>query len=32
MGQAKNCLLSDKGVAPLGLPSFAQPIEIEVNG
>lgn len=31
IGQAENCLLPDKGVAPPGLPPFAQPIEIEVN-
>jgi hypothetical protein len=31
IGQAKSCLLSDKGVAPPGLPLFAQPIEMEVK-
>ena len=31
IGQAKSCLLSDKGVAPPGLPPFAQLIEIEIS-
>ena len=31
IGQAKSCLVSDEGVAPPGLPPFAQLIEIEIN-